>query len=46
MEHCYEGGKGPDSGLIETLEREVVDFNPNVNFEDIADLETAKSLLQ
>lgn len=28
------------------LEREVIDFNPNVTFDDIAELETAKALLQ
>ena len=39
-------GKGPDTDLIEMLEQEVVETNPNVKFEDIADLESAKKTLQ
>jgi katanin p60 ATPase-containing subunit A1 len=42
--HCYPDGNGPDSELIEMLEREVVDTNPNVKFEDIADLDKAKNV--
>ena len=38
-------GYGPDTDLIEMVEREVVDMNPNVSFDDIADLETAKRAL-
>ena len=38
-------GYGPDTDLIEMVEREVVDMNPNVNFDDIAELETAKRAL-
>ena len=38
-------GYGPDTDLIEMVERDVVDMNPNVNFDDIADLETAKRAL-
>ena len=38
-------GNGPDTELIEMIEREVVDMNPNVNFDDIAELETAKRAL-
>lgn len=34
----YPNGSGPDSNLIEMLEREVLDKSPNVLFEDIADL--------
>ena len=43
----YSGneGYGPDTDLIEMIEREVVDINPNVNFDDIAELETAKRTL-
>jgi len=42
----YPNGLGPDTDLIRTLERDVVDKNPNVNFDDIADLDEAKKLLQ
>ena len=38
-------GNGPDTKLIEMVEREVVDMNPNVSFDDIAELETAKRAL-
>ena len=38
-------GYGPDTDLIEMVEREVVDMNPNVNFEDIAELDNAKRTL-
>jgi hypothetical protein len=38
-------GNGPDTDLIEMVEREVVDMNPNVSFDDIAELETAKRAL-
>lgn len=46
--HCYpeNNGNGPDSELIEMLEREVVDTNPNIKFEDIAELSEAKNLLK
>ena len=45
--HRYpeDEGYGPDTDLIEMVEREVVDMNPNVNFDDIAELETAKRAL-
>jgi katanin p60 ATPase-containing subunit A1 len=42
----YPDGIGPDSDLIEMLEREVVDKNPCVSFEDIAELDQAKKILQ
>ena len=42
----YPDGNGPDSELIEMLEREVVDTNPNVSFDDIAELNQAKKALQ
>ena len=38
-------GNGPDTELIEMVEREVVDMNPNVSFDDIAELEIAKRAL-
>ena len=44
--HCYPDGVGPDSHLIEMLERDVVDKNPQVSFDDIADLQEAKNILQ
>ena len=44
--HHYPDGQGPDTELIETLEKEVVDTNPNVSFDDIAELDDAKRLLQ
>ena len=40
-----DDGNGPDTDLIEMVEREVVDMNPNVSFDDIAELETAKRAL-
>ena len=40
-----DNGNGPDTELIEMVEREVVEMNPNVNFEDIAELESAKRAL-
>ncbi len=46
LESLYPDGKGPDSELIEMLEREVVDTNPHVSFDDIAELEQAKHALQ
>ena len=42
----YPDGNGPDSDLIEMLEREVVDTNPNVSFDDIAELKKKKKALQ
>ncbi len=42
----YPEGSGPDSNLIEMLEREVLDKSPNIHFDDIAELDTAKGLLQ
>ena len=40
-----EDGEGPDTELIEMIEHELVDMNPNVSFDDIAELETAKRAL-
>ena len=36
LKNCYPDGAGPDSDLINMLEREVVDFSPNITFDDIA----------
>ncbi|XP_038158350.1 katanin p60 ATPase-containing subunit A-like 1 isoform X2 [Cyprinodon tularosa] len=37
---------GYDSDLVDSLERDIVSRNPNVHWEDIADLEDAKKLLR
>eukprot|EP00347_Sterkiella_histriomuscorum_P003854 403362685 len=42
----YPDGVGPDSELIQMLERDVIDRNPNVSFDDIADLEDSKKVLK
>ena len=42
----YPDGVGPDSDLIQMLERDVIDRNPNVSFDDIAELDEAKKILQ
>lgn len=42
----YPDGVGPDSDLIITLERDVVEKNPQVSFDDIAELEEPKKILQ
>lgn len=44
--HVYPDGKGPDEHLITMLEKEVVDKNPNITFEDIAALDDAKKVIQ
>ena len=41
-----DNGNGPDTELIEIVEREVVDMNPNFNFDDITHLESAKRALK
>lgn len=46
MKNCYPEGSGPDADLINMLEREVVDFNPNITFDDIAELQKAKDVLE
>ncbi len=40
-----DDGNGPDTELIQMIEREVVDMNPNVSFDDIAELDVAKRAL-
>ena len=44
--HHYPEGEGPDAELIEMVERDVMEKNPNVKFEDIAELEGAKNTLK
>ena len=44
--HHYPEGEGPDAELIEMVERDVMERNPNVRFEDIAELEGAKNTLK
>ena len=44
--HHYPNGDGPDGILIENLEGEVIDKNPGVEFEDIAELDEAKNILK
>ncbi|XP_076021762.1 katanin p60 ATPase-containing subunit A-like 1 [Genypterus blacodes] len=39
-------GKGHDSDLVESLERDIIFRNPNIHWGDIADLEEAKKLLR
>jgi katanin p60 ATPase-containing subunit A1 len=41
----YPDGNGPDTELINMLERDVIDKSPNVNFDDIAELSETKKLL-
>ena len=42
----YPNGEGPDKNLIELLENEIIERNPNVSFDDIASLESAKKILE
>lgn len=44
--HVYPDGVGPDTDLITTLERDVVEKNPQVSFDDIAELDEPKKILQ
>ena len=46
LDQIYQSERGPDEGLIQMLEKDVIDQNPNVRWEDIADLEDAKTTLQ
>jgi katanin p60 ATPase-containing subunit A1 len=46
LESVYPDGNGPDTELIQMLESNVIDKNPNISFDDIADLDDAKMLLQ
>ena len=42
----YPSGKGPNAELIQMLERDIVDRNPGITFDDIASLERAKQILK
>lgn len=42
---CYPDGAGPDADLINMLERDCIQKNPNVKFDDIAGLDECKKLL-
>lgn len=44
-EHCYPDGIGPDTDLINMIERDLLTKVPNVNFDDIAELDETKKLL-
>mmetsp|Transcript_81023 Transcript_81023/g.127603 ORF Transcript_81023/g.127603 Transcript_81023/m.127603 type:complete len:594 (-) Transcript_81023:40-1821(-) len=47
IEHLYgPSGKGPDTDLIDSLERDCVEKSPQVQWESIAGLAQAKSLLE
>jgi len=46
MQSMYPNGDGPDADLIRMLEKDVIDKNPNVSFDDIAELADAKKILQ
>lgn len=45
-EYCYPDGIGPDTDLINMIERDLLVKNPNVQFDDIAELDETKKLLQ
>lgn len=46
LHSVYPDGEGPDSNLIKMLEREVIDRDLNVSFDDIAALDDAKKIIQ
>ncbi len=46
LESVYPDGAGPDTDLIQMLERDVIDKSPNVTFDDIAGLQECKKCLQ
>ena len=45
-EHVYPDGIGPDTDLINMIERDAMMKNPSVKFDDIAELDETKKLLQ
>lgn len=45
VDHVYPDGIGPDIELINMIENQMLDKNPNVSFDDIADLNETKKLL-
>lgn len=46
LRHVYPDGDGPDANLIKMLEREVIDRQLDITFEDIAALDDAKKIIQ
>lgn len=44
--HVYPSGDGPDANLIKSLEKEVVERQPSVSFDDIAALDEAKDVIR
>jgi katanin p60 ATPase-containing subunit A1 len=44
-EFMYPDGIGPDTDLINMIEKDLLVENPNVNFDDIAELDETKKLL-
>ena len=44
-ESVYPDGVGPDTDLINMIESNILIKNPNVEFDDIAELEETKKLL-
>lgn len=46
LKSVYPDGPGPDANLIEMLEKEVVNTCPEITFDDIAELEKAKDVLE
>lgn len=44
--HIYPSGDGPDANLIKSLEKEVVERQPSVSFDDIAALDEAKDVIR
>lgn len=45
LHHIYPDGIGPDTELINMLERDVIQKNPSVQFDDISELDDAKKTL-
>ena len=46
LKQVYPDGDGPDANLIKMLEREVIDRQLDVTFDDIAALDEAKKIIQ
>jgi katanin p60 ATPase-containing subunit A1 len=44
-EHVYPDGIGPDTDLINMIEKDLLVKNPCVSFDDIAELDETKKLL-
>jgi len=45
LKHLSQNGGLVDEQLIRMLERDVIDKNPSVSFDDIAELDDAKKIL-